>query len=457
MENKLKLSTNRFEWLIAALFALGIFVAFTFWSGVPTDERANIFWLFVVLLLIFSTGFVAMSWHLMFRPLPERQRAAPALELSVGTRQFLSLLLAIGGLCLVVGPFWDEIWHRQYGIPFGEDFFWRPHLLLYFGFGAGVMVGFWALSYVAFRSKGSFQQRMRATPLIGLVILSSLFLMYVVPADPVWHMVYGRDLSAWSIPHILLLISIAIVMLMAAIVHLSTVPVRQWQGIHKISAQDILPLLMFAAMMMPWLQILILDWDQAFVDPARLENRFRPEWLMAANIVFTATFAGVIANRSLRRVGAATVTGILALIMRYLMIQIFGVQETTHYDAWILALAPMIAIDVWMAYKILISKSEVPWYTTGIAAAVGMLIAAPLLTALYPFLPIVNIVVFAAAVLVAGLSASWIGTNVGEYAAVENKQLAEQTAFYMPGIAIGTLVTFLIFVVIFINTAPPPV
>jgi hypothetical protein len=396
----------------------------------------------------------------LFRPLPAGQKRVTAPALSTGTRQFIALLLAVGGLCLVVGPFWDESWHRQFGIPFGQDFFWRPHMLLYFGFGSSAILGFWGLYHLMRNHQGTLQQRFRANMLVGLIVLSSAFLMYVVPADPVWHFVYGKDLSAWSVPHLLLLITIAIVMLMAAIIQLSTVPERPWRGIQRIGTQDVLPLLMYAGMMMPWLQILIIDWDRTLTDPMSdvMLTRFRPEWLMAACIVFTAAFAGVIANRSLRYAGAATLAGMIALALRYAMIQIFNVQASMHYEAWILALVPLLAIDLVTAYKVFVKKSNAAWWETGLAAAAGMMVAIPLFTALYPSIPVTNLVMLVAGVLAAGLGAGWLGYQIGEYAATQNKQIdTAPAASYAPLVSMGTLVSFVVFVIIFINTAAPPV
>jgi hypothetical protein len=82
-----------------------------------------------------------MAWHLLFRPLPTGQTVREQ-PIQASYRQALALLLGVGGYGITVGGFWDEIWHRQYGIPFGEDFFWRPHLLMYFGIGVTIVLAF---------------------------------------------------------------------------------------------------------------------------------------------------------------------------------------------------------------------------------------------------------------------------------------------------------------------------
>jgi hypothetical protein len=114
----------------------------------------------------------------------------------------LGLLLA--EINMFVAGIWDETWHIQFGIPFGDDFFWRPHLLLYIAFGLLILMGIAVWFFIFFRMRGSLRQRFRAVPLLGLCMIIAQFLLIVLPLDPFWHVLYGRDISVWSIPHILL-------------------------------------------------------------------------------------------------------------------------------------------------------------------------------------------------------------------------------------------------------------
>src|SRR5215475_15005003 len=50
--------------------ALGVFMVFSTWSGVPTGERALPFWIGVAVLIIMLTVFSLVVWHLLVRPLP---------------------------------------------------------------------------------------------------------------------------------------------------------------------------------------------------------------------------------------------------------------------------------------------------------------------------------------------------------------------------------------------------
>jgi hypothetical protein len=59
--------------------------------------------------------------------------------------RLIAWVLLVNSACLIVGAFWDEVWHRRYGLPFGEDFFWRPHLMIYFGMLLTIALAFYGL------------------------------------------------------------------------------------------------------------------------------------------------------------------------------------------------------------------------------------------------------------------------------------------------------------------------
>ena len=445
---------KRLKWGLVALAGFLLFAAFTVWGGLPSGPRALSFWIQIVILFMVTGAYILMVWHLLIRPLGKQPRAV---TLPVKLRQNIALLLAGGVMALVVGALWDELWHRRYGIPLGEDFFWRPHLLMYFGFGVGVLIGFWALFYLNRRLKGTFQHRFRANAIVGLLILQAAFLIYAVPADPIWHSIYGDDLSAWSVPHLLLLIAVTMMILLSVFSHLSAGRSGEWRSILNIRSADALPLLMFAAILLAWLQVLMIDWDQMLAGNARESlGLFRPEWLLAANLLGTVTFAGVLAVRVLRCVGAATLIGLMALAIRYGLVQLFAASEL-QFVAWVAALLPLIAIDAWAFFCVSSRKQAPGWLSTALAAALAMLANLPLIRSLYDIAPS-PILAYGLAAVVAGIGMSWLGHQIADWmessAVLEaNQQPSPQSSYR----ALGLIGGFAVFMLVFILTAAPPV
>ncbi|MYD11590.1 MAG: hypothetical protein F4X02_16295, partial [Chloroflexi bacterium] len=314
--------SQRLPWVIAAVVGLGLFVAFAVWGGIPADVSAGAFWaqsgVFLLVLCVFAIAF----WHLLARPLAPGLRQPRKDALTFRAREVLALVLAFGGVAGVVGSLWDEVWHRTYGIPFGEDLFWRPHLLIYFGFATAGACGFWALLYLNRRLRGNFQQRFRANTMVGLLIMNAAFLLYALPADPVWHLIFGEDITPWSVPHLILLVSFVLTQLLALALHVSTWRRHEWHVIFRLRLSDSLSLLILATMQMVWLQLMLIDWDAAIVGvnlgPLEL---YRPEWLLAANLTACTAFAGVVATRVTPSPGAATAAGELAQVIRLLLIR----------------------------------------------------------------------------------------------------------------------------------------
>ena len=339
--------SHRLGWIIAAIASTVIFAAFSVWGGIPAGDQAGAFWAQVAILFLVVCAFALLLWHLMIRPLAPNLRQPKIDTLPVRLRQGIAVVHAGGALAMIVGGVWDEIWHRQYAIPFGEDFFWPPHLLMYFGFLTMIGIGFWAMRYLTRRLKGNYQQRFRSNPIIGVYILSAAFMLYALASDPFWHWTFGEDLSAWSIPHLILLLSFVASLCIAAFVHKSTIPLDNWRSVFRLKYADALPLLVFACCLLIWLQLMLSDWDATLtgIQPEWL-GLFRPTWLLAANLVAGATFAGVIISRLLRSAGAATVAGILALVIRYGLIQLFA-TDLLQYTGWVAALLPLLAIDLW--------------------------------------------------------------------------------------------------------------
>jgi hypothetical protein len=138
---------------------------------------------------------------------------------------------AVSGLLFITGGLWDEIWHRLYGVSeVLNDFLWPPHKMLYGSMGINAAIVLVAL-FAGLRGRGSLLQRLRAEPLIALIGVASAYMMFSAPSDAIWHQIYGLDITAWSLPHILLVGGVALIMITATVIQVSLLPPPIWQSL----------------------------------------------------------------------------------------------------------------------------------------------------------------------------------------------------------------------------------
>ena len=452
-------TSKHLGWALTGSVGVIIFAAFTAWGGSPTETNLGLFWLQASVFLLVICGYVFAFWHLLVRPLAANLRQPQPSALATRTRESLALILLSGGIATIIGGVWDELWHRSFGIPFGEDLFWRPHLLMYFGFATAIVCGFWALMMLNRQLRGNFQQRFRSNTVVGLLIMNAAFLLYALPADPLWHWLFGEDITAWSIPHLILLTSFVLTQLLALYLSVSTRRQQPWRGLLGLRLRDAAPLMILAIIQLLWLQLMLIDWDASLAGfPPEALGLYRPEWLLAANLLACVTFCGVLATRLLRCAGAATASGLLALLIRIGLIQLFD-AEMLQFVAWLAALLPLFAIDVW-AYICKVKRQREPdWCGTAAAVSLAMLPNALFIRGLYNLGGADNLA-FAAAVLLCTAGMSCFANRVADAMLRQREAAAEPASEHKrsePLAAFAMLSVFLVFIFYFISTATPPV
>jgi hypothetical protein len=403
----LKLFGIWLPWLVAVLIA----VQLTRWGGLPRTGLLT-FWLGVSTVILVALSLLLVGRRLLLAP--------PADEVAAASRpeqdRLLAALLLLSGFAIGVGAFWDEIWHRQYGLPFGEDLFWRPHLLMYSGL-LGVIVLAGGAFVVALRA-GSRRlwRRLRARPPLVLLMLLGAFLLYALPADPAWHALYGGDISAWSLPHLLLALNFSAIALVAVALMRSADPTPPWHGLRRAVASDAFAVVAFALALNLLLQLLTTEWDSVRFIPVAAAGPFwdRPPWVLPGLLAALAALVGTLAIRASRLIGAATLTGALALALRWLLLQAFGFDQAST-DAWLLLFPPLIALDLlfWLHRQ----RGVTPrWWRSGVAVAVGTAAGTlPLLEALlvYPRVDLAGLPAMLVAILLCALGAAWAGDRLG--------------------------------------------
>jgi len=448
------------QWLFLGGMTLVMLVAMVILGGLPPEQEMPAFFAGVTVLVAGVAVFGLVAWHLMLRPLPAGHKSSLRGTVPAVWRRFLALLATIGGLNIVVGGFWDEVWHRKYGLPFGEDLFWRPHLLIYSSFLVTILLAAGGLFMLVTRGKGTLQQRFRAEPVVGLLVLAGGFLLFVTPADPLWHIIYGEDISAWSLPHILLLVSSSISLLLAAALQCSTILSRSWRLLWRTPIADLAPrLLVILALALAsqiGLQVLTTEWDAT----SRIVME-RPEWLLPALLAGYASLLGAIGLHATRTAGVASVTGLIALGLRLGLINLFDYPEVKAYS-WIVLLPPLVTLDLVYGSWLLVRRRSPGTLFSGLATAAGMLLAGlPLIDRLYAFPSFgpANLLPAAVAILASALLANLGGELIGRQMAnlgegIEDQVTISWTVRFIPSLA---LVGSLAFIILFVATARPPV
>jgi hypothetical protein len=248
--------------------------------------------------LITILGLIA--WWLFASPVRgDLHRAAPRSPV-LRLRYGMALVVLLSFVLLRIGASWDELWHRLYGVPFGEDLLWPPHVLMYASFILNVALVGIGLS-VGLQGRGSLRARFRREPLLSMLGLLASFGFAFIPVDIVWHQVIGPDLTAASPPHVVGALSGSAVALVGVALVLSTAKATPWRRLlDRPRSVDIVALAILALLALNWLQLLTTEWDWA--------NRIaesRPAWVYPVIVGVVGGAFSHLALHATRRVGAA--------------------------------------------------------------------------------------------------------------------------------------------------------
>ncbi|MHB8630203.1 MAG: hypothetical protein ACYDBJ_28750 [Aggregatilineales bacterium] len=454
------LSEGRAKPLILGVVTLLVVITLAYWGGLPPASEIPKFVVGLVALLGVGTAIIVFGWYLLLRPVPveivKKNMFRPA------QRQLMGVILIVGTALEAIGGNWDEAWHAIYGIPFGKDFFWRPHILIYTALLTVIAVSWLAWYLILNRAKGTWVQRFRADPLVGIVALMGLILVYAVPADPLWHAIYGSDISAFSVPHVLLTLLLLIAFLVGIGLLISDRPSEAWNSIRKVAMADVMSLTGLSFALLTLMLMLTADWFSLTMPGLTSTSEAalqRPEWVFPALNLFLAVWFGTMANHTLRRVGASTLLGVLTYLIRSVLIVGFA-TPIHNANTWLLVIPPMVTIDLGYAFQL--RRGQVPsWWLGGIAGSIGGLVSLPLINSFltFPQITTSNLPVMLLFPTLAALLGSWIGQTLGDYltprgtaTAIAKPEMSGLSWWVIPVL----LLTSLIFLILFVVTATPP-
>ncbi|MGE5222185.1 MAG: hypothetical protein ACM3PY_07095 [Omnitrophica WOR_2 bacterium] len=328
--------------------------------------------------------FILVSgWWLYLSPMKKSGgEAAPPSPRLAG---WLAGLLSVASLMWVVGALWDASMHIKTGeIPAGADFLWPPHLVLYGGFLLAFLVAVLVVGVIAAKGwqTGVHDPRrwVRQNPYLGAVALASLYEMMAIPGDALWHEIFGRDLTAWSPPHVMIGLMIALVITSAIGVLIQSFP-----GKRRAGWRDAAIVLLLGLMLNTVYIIGVLEWELP-VHSTIVDSR--PIWyypLVGGSLAF---FALALAKRLVRWRWSATATASVFYLVR------LPVTLGLHLTGNITPALPLVFIlgAIFMDLVPLqqISSPALRWLVTAAAFTAGFaLLALPALT-LRASIPVLN-------------------------------------------------------------------
>jgi hypothetical protein len=459
---------NRLRVPLVIAGALAVMVAIARWGGVA--QPGPLFAAGVALLSGLVLAFGLLAWWLYLSQLRTQAVAAP--PRSTAARQVLGMLSLISGALFLIGSFWDEVWHRTYG-SFGDDFLWPPHMLIY---GSLALVALFAGGGLLLMmiGGGDLRQHFRAEPHVGLLALVSAFLVASIPSDLLWHSIYGADLTAWGLPHLMLASGVTLVLLATVALQLSLIPATPWRGLRGLAAAELPALLGCAGATTMLLQFGTADWEglTAVGDIGINSPIFwqRPEWLYPTVIAAIALFTGNLAIHALRRAGAATAVALVTLAFRLVLLVGADAMRPGVGMGFVPQLAivpPLLLLDLWYFAQIR-STSSLNSQFSFLHIAVGNLLAGTLFliaglpliarALIYPHINLETLPGMIGWSLAAALAFGWAGARLGAWlGALDRPAKTPRASAWAGRVAAAALIAAGLFTAFFLLTARPPI
>lgn len=453
-----------FRFLLASGF---VYIVMAIFAGLPGGANLVPFLAGLVILLLFIMALLSFGWFAIVKPLPENLAPSKTLPLSHGLRQGIALFLVMISVVGTAGGLWDITWHVHSGLPFGEDFFWEPHQFIYVALFAPILIAAFLWFRLVRHSSGTMRQRLKADIPLTVIIIGGIFMLFTLPADPLWHLIYGEDLTGLSVPHLVFAISSALTTVGALSILLSYTPVRQtWGSIFKLNGIELLVILALSSNFVAHMMSTLGDWEAITLSTNALPRlpalvAQRPDWALPFLAALASIYPAAAALAITRRVGAATLMWVIAAVVRSGLFLAFGYGDTGMVTM-LLTLPFMIALDFAAWYRTSHNLPQSSLFTAAVATTAGAVAVLPQIALFYPIpVPSINNVPLMIAGIFAGaLAASWMGGVLGNiiFNTIRFELPAEQPIIARPVVRTLSAITLAIvsIAVFFIVTATIP-
>lgn len=448
---------------IAAL-TLGAMLLILRWGGVA--RPGPLLALGVLVCMGMIGAMAALAWWLYRSPIPG---AAPAqVGRSAGLYQLIVLLVGVSSILSLFGAVWDAEWHDLYG-GFGDDFLWPPHMLLYASFALVALFAGLGMLFLV-RGASDLRRQFRADPLVGLIGLTAFYMILGVPSDQLWHALYGADLTAWSLPHVMLAVCYTLIILAAMAMQLGVIPPAPWRGLGGLTGRELVVIGLAGMSLSQLLLVGTIEWAGITEISSQHSDVFgrafweRPEWLFPVVVLAVALFSGSLVQHALRRAGVATLAGILALIVRA-AVALAMRASPAHSGDWLLVhllvLPPLVALDLWHLRRPAGAAFPAQQVLGAlVAGAAFLLLGLPAIAAnmVYPRVNWATAPFMVGIGLAVGVVASWLGSSAGAaLASFHRPALAPPVARWVAGTALAAVVLITLGAALYVMRAAPPV
>jgi hypothetical protein len=299
-------------------------------------------------------SFLAITWWLLLAPLSSSSRTARS---APRARHIAATLVLVSGAFFTVGARWDELWHRIYG-GFGDDFFWPPHLLMYAGLGLNLVFALVGIATaivprtadgaVPTSNQRSIRERLRDEPAISLLGITAAFQLASIPSDLVWHQIIGPDLTAWSLPHVVLAATTTTVLFAGVALSRARRYELGWRT-------DALTIGILVTSQLALLQVGTTEWDWS-TDADRAVGGVlasRPAWSYPLITVVVGVLHSAVARIVTGRVGAASMVAAICLLVQGATAVVGRIHAPPGPSA-VTAMAVAygaVAMDLWWRYR----------------------------------------------------------------------------------------------------------
>ncbi|MEM7111696.1 MAG: hypothetical protein AAF614_04640 [Chloroflexota bacterium] len=448
---------------------LVIYLGLTLVAGIPTGINTFFFWGGIVLLLGFLIAMLALGWHLLSRPLAPGLKAKSSTTIFSDTfRISVALWAMLASTMGTIGGIWDAGWHIKYGIPFGEDFFWMPHRFIYFSLFTPILVALYTWVQFIKRGKGTLQQRLRADIPLSLIMLGGLSMAVILPLDPLWHLIYGEDLTGLSIPHTIFTVVNAVTRIGVFTLFLGYFPrPAAWRPLFKANHAELAILLISSLNIIVMVLTLVTDWEGANRLAIASDATFmglitaRPDYSLILTMTLTAVFPTAWGAYATRLTGFSTMAWLLSFMAREGLYLLFGHQVLP--ETWLMLLPIVLGVDLVLWLN---SRRNQPLslpLMAAIIAVVTTLTTVPLVGILYtvPTITPTNTPIMTLAAFLTAWVALWLGRTLGDYCYQCERNPAKEGILvvnhaYWQSV-LGVVSACILFTVWFIVMTDPPV